>query len=219
MTDAFGGWLSDLMAGFGTSGSPDSWSGILTSVLAGTAAAVAVAIVMELYLSTGYRTARDLARHGFIVLLALGLFAFAVYDMRHTALGYLGINRSKPAVEFEIRLPPASALAALTTDAQIELHTDRNQTLARVQRRLASTEDGRGLLCGSVPLDFRTTDRTVILSVPGQPQRLFKLRLPANPSRSTTFSPWHLADHVVSPRPQMPLKAPDDTYAIRYRVM
>jgi hypothetical protein len=32
-----------------------------------------------------------------------------VYDMRHAALAYLGINPTKPAVEFEIRLPKAAA--------------------------------------------------------------------------------------------------------------
>ena len=61
--------------------------------------------------------------------------------MRQAALAYLGLNPAKPAVEFEIRLPKA----ALTTaaDTQVELQTDRNQKLARVQDALASTPDGR----------------------------------------------------------------------------
>ena len=37
--------------------------------------------------------------------LALGLTAFVASDMRHAALAYLGINPSKPVVEFEIRRP------------------------------------------------------------------------------------------------------------------
>ena len=107
------------------------------------------------------------------------LLAFVAYDMRHAALAYLGINPTKPAVEFEIRLPKA-ALSGVA-DSQVELHTDRNQTLAQMQGALASDDDGRSVLRGSVPLDYRTTDRVVVLNLPGQAQCEFKLRLPANP--------------------------------------
>jgi hypothetical protein len=155
-----------------------------------------------------------LLKHGSAAVVVLGLLGFAAWDMRHTAFDYLGINPSKPAVEFEIRLPQAVALAAIA-DTQIELHTDRNQTIARVQNASSSAGDGRGVLRGSVPLDFRTTDRIVILNLPGQGQHLFKLRLAANPSRSAVFGPWHLADRVQPPT----TAAPDDSFAIRYRVI
>jgi hypothetical protein len=84
-----------------------------------------------------------------------------------------------------------------------------------VQNAPSSAGDGRSILRGSVPLEFRTTDRVVILNLPGQAQHLFKLRLAANPSRSVTFGPWHLADRVEPAR----AAAPDDSFAIRYRVM
>ena len=88
--------------------------------------------------------------------------------LRHAAaaLAYLGINPSKPAVEFEIRLPKA-ALSAMA-DTQVELHTDRNQTLAQMSGRARIRAIGRSVLRGSVPLDSRTTDRVVILDLPGR---------------------------------------------------
>ena len=85
------------------------------------------------------------------------------------------------------------------TDGQVELVTDRNQKLARMQAALASDTSGRTVMRGSVTLDYRTTDRVVVLNLPGQPQRLFKLRLAANPGHSDQFGPWHLADRVASP--------------------
>src|SRR3979490_2979193 len=136
---------------------PDSWTGLLTSGLAGAAAATAVAIVLTLYFRGRYRSPRDIARHLAAATVAIGLLGFAAYDMRHAAFDYLGINLSKPAVEFEIRLPDTAALAVMAGTPQIELHTDKNQTLANVREGLASTEDGRTVLRGSVPLDFRTT--------------------------------------------------------------
>jgi hypothetical protein len=76
------------------------------------------------------------------------------------------------------------------------------------------------VLKGSVALDFRTTDRVVILDLPGQAQHLFKLRLAADPTPSREFSPWHLADRVAAPKPGEPARSePNDTYAIRYRVL
>ena len=102
-------------------------------------------------------------------------------------------------------------------DTQVELHTDRNQKLAQVQDALASDDDGRSVLRGSVPLDYRTTDRVVVLNLPGQPQCQFKLRLAASPSHSDQFGPWHLADRVASPTGE-PRRA-NDAFAIRYRVL
>jgi hypothetical protein len=199
---------------------PDSWTGLLTSGLAGAAAAAAVAIVLTLYLRGQTRSPRDIARYSAAALMAVGLLAFAAYDMRHTAFGYLGINSAKPAVEFEIRLPDAAALAVSAGTTQIELHTDKNQTLAKLREGLASTEDGRTVLRGSVPLDFHTTDRIVVLNLPGQPQRLFKLRLAASPSHSDQFGPWHLADRVTPSTANGPVRAaPNDAFAIRYRVL
>ncbi|WP_296518782.1 acriflavin resistance protein [Rhodopseudomonas sp.] len=219
MIDALGGGITDLVTTIGrvaglSADGPDSWAGLATSALAGAAAALAVAIALTLYFRSGYRSTRDVVKHGAATVAALALLAFAASDMRHAALDYLGINPNKPAVEFEIRLPPAAALAAATGDTQIELHTDRNQTIAQL-KAVGSSDAGRNILRGSVPLDFRTRDRMVILSLPGQGQHLFKLRLAANPSRSAAFGPWHLADRVEASPPT----APDDSYAIRYRVM
>ena len=133
--------LTSLLRTFGFSDSPDGGLGIIMSALAGIAAALAVAIVLSVYFRGGYRSRQDLLKHGLAASVVLVLLAFAISDMRQAALAYLGLNPAKPAVEFEIRLPKA----ALTTaaDTQVELLTDRNQKLARVQDALASTPDGR----------------------------------------------------------------------------
>ncbi|MFK4508120.1 hypothetical protein ABIF81_003298 [Bradyrhizobium daqingense] len=85
--------------------SADGRHGVLMSALAGIAAALAVALAMTVYFRLSYRTWREVARHGLATLAAILLFGFAAYDMRHAALAYLGLNPSKPAVEFEIRMP------------------------------------------------------------------------------------------------------------------
>jgi hypothetical protein len=190
--------------------------GLAMSALAGAAAALAVAIALSVYFHTGYRTLRDVIRHGVATLVALALVAFVVSDMRHAAFAYLGINPTKPAVEFEIRLPKAE-LSSISSDTQIELHTDRNQKLAQL---MGTTEanDWQGVVRGMVALDYSTTDRVVVLTLPGNAQYEFKLRLAAEPSRSQNFGPWHLADRVA--HANGPTDAGEhDAYAIRYRVL
>jgi hypothetical protein len=197
---------------------PDGALGMLMSGLSGVAAALAVAIVLTVYFRSGYRSLRDVIRHGLAATLVLGLLAFVAYDMRHAALAFLGINPTKPAVEFEIRLPKAAV--STVADTQVELHTDRNQTLAHVQGALGSGADGSSVLRGSVPLDYRTIDRVVVLNLRGQPQYQFKLRLPASPSPSERFGPWHLADRIASPGSAEAIRSSqNDAFAIRYRVM
>jgi hypothetical protein len=197
---------------------PDGGLGLVMSALAGVAAALAVAIMLTVYFRSGYRSPREIVRHGLAAALALGLLAFVAYDMRHAALAYLGINPTKPAVEFEIRIPRAAL--SMAAETQIELHTDRNQTLAKLQGTLGSDEAGRSVLRGSVPLEFRTTDRVVILNMPGRAQCEFKLRLAASPGHSDEFGPWHLADRVDLPaRGEETRIEQNGAFAIRYRVL
>ncbi|MBR0703894.1 acriflavin resistance protein [Bradyrhizobium diazoefficiens] len=194
--------------------SADGQLGILMSALSGIAMALAVALAMTVYFRLSYRTWRDVVRHGLAGLAAIALFAFAAYDMRHAALAYLGLNPSKPAVEFEIRMPREMLTAA--TDSQIELHTDRNQTLALVDG-VRDLDDGRALLRGAVALNHRTADRMLVVNLPGKGTFEFRLRLPAEPHRTGEFGPWHLADRIASPLAGA--IAPQDGYTIRYRVL
>ena len=204
--------ISGLTGLFGDS--PDASLAIAMSALSGVAMALAVALALAVYIRSGRRSRRDVLRHGLAGLAAVGLFAFVAYDTHHAALAYLGLNPSKPAVAFEMRLPREALVAV--SDSQIELHTDRNQTLAQIEgsRDLA---DGRAVLSGAVAIDYRTAERMLVVNVPGRGIFEFKLRLAADPARSTEFGPWHLADRVASPIAGRGV--PQDAFAIRYRVL
>ena len=89
----------------------DGGLGVIMSALAGVAAALAVAIMLTVYFRSGYRSRRDLVRHGLAACAVLVLLAFVISDMRNAALAYLGINPTRPAVEFDIRLPKAAMTA------------------------------------------------------------------------------------------------------------
>jgi hypothetical protein len=193
----------------------DGQLGFWMSALSGVAAALAVALALTVYFRLSYRSWRDVVRHALAVLAAVVLFAFVGYDMRHAALAYLGLNPSRPAVQFEIRMP-RQTLTAVSPDTQIELHTDRNQTLALVDG-VSDLADGHALLRGAVALNHRTADRVLVLNLPGKGTFEFRLRLPAEPHRTEQFGPWHLADRIASSLASD--LAQRDAYTIRYRVL
>jgi len=64
----------------------DGGLGLVMSALSGVAAALAVAIVFSVYYRSGYRSPRDLVKHGIATTLMLALVAFVAYDLRHAAL-------------------------------------------------------------------------------------------------------------------------------------
>lgn len=184
---------------------------------AGAIAGFVLAVVGALVVKGGYRSVRDIATRGAAVTAIMIAVLAAGAHLRSGAFQHLGVRAAPPSVEFEIRLPPTTAPLAVQREAQVELHTDRNQTIARLNEQVFATADGRIILRGTVPLTYQTADRLVVLNLPGDAQRLFKLRLPANPSKSEAFGPWHLVDKIaVSPLHDT---RPNDIYAIRYRVL
>jgi len=99
--NAMTGWLDD---------PADGGLGLVISVLAGVAAALAVAIVVSIYFRSGYRSTRDIVRHGLAAALVIGLIAFAVYDFRDAALGYLGLTAPTATTESAVDLPRTGLL-------------------------------------------------------------------------------------------------------------
>ena len=110
LADAAGLWPNE---------NPESLSDLLMPGLAGVAAAVAIAIALTVYFQTGYRSVRDIVRHGLAAAAVLALLGFAAYDMRNAALAYLGITPTKPAASFELRW--LQAAEATLAEAPVEL--------------------------------------------------------------------------------------------------
>jgi hypothetical protein len=155
-----------------------------------------------------------------VIAAALAVIFAAGSNLRLSAMEHLGLNAGARSIEFEIRLPPVIAAGSSKREAQVELLTDVNQTIAQLRSGdWSASDDGRAILKGTVPIEYRTAQRTLVLNMPGQPQRQFKIRLAANPSRSSEFSPWHLVDVVANGKGDHERAMADDSFAIRYRVI
>jgi hypothetical protein len=94
----------------------DDGTGLLLPALAGIAAATTIALAVAIYFQTGYRSYRDMIRHGLVAAIGLALLAFAILDMRNVALAHLATRTYGHTTQFELQWQQtterAKALAA-----------------------------------------------------------------------------------------------------------
>jgi hypothetical protein len=83
--------------------SADDGTGLLMPALAGVVAAVTVALALAIYFQTGYRSYRDMIRHGLAAAIGLALMAFVIYDMRNAAMAHLAKTSVGPTAQFELQ--------------------------------------------------------------------------------------------------------------------
>lgn len=124
-------------------------------------------------------------------------------------------DRLPPRLEFELRMPAAPA----ASDLRVELHTDKNSADALLNREWLGDGGGNQTLGGSVELYFKTSSRLLVVMLPGEPVRLFRLHLARAPEPDADFGEWQRADHI-DPGGGAPIRAapPDDPIELRYRV-
>lgn len=174
-----------------------------------------IGIIAALRLYGGYRTAGGIFGRGILVAAVASGGIFAVAEAGGALLDTMGLNPLPPVVEFEIRFPPGATVPATRDEILVELHTDRNQVITKLTdiERIGD----RLVLRGSAPLVFRTTQRTIVMSLPGAPARVFRLRLAARPSATPEYGPWQQVDFLEEAQRMRRSDVTAD-YAIRYRV-
>ena len=160
---------------------------------------------------SGWATSR-----GVLAAIVAGGVLYGVSEAGGTFFDTIGVNPLAPAFEFEIRLPAGSKIPTAREDIQIELHTDRNQIITTL--REISREGERPVLRGSAPLKFRTTERRIVMLLPGEPVRVFLIRLPAKPAPSVDFSRWQQVDLIEDASRATRRADVTSDYAIRYRI-
>ena len=97
MTNLLSG-LAEIWPDFGA----DDSNALVMPALAGIAAATTVALAVTIYFQTGYRSYRDMIRHGLVAAIGLALLAFAIFDMRNAAIAHLAARTAEPA-PFELQ--------------------------------------------------------------------------------------------------------------------
>jgi hypothetical protein len=149
-----------------------------------------------------------------LLLVAIGALVASGVFIKYLSIDMLNPRGAKPQLLFHIRFPPG----APTANVRVELQTDRNSADALVSiENVAASE--RPQIHGSVALAYRAGQRLIVLRLPDQPDRVFRLNTPATPIHSDAFGDWERVNLVASPGAGPMVKpGPNDDYDIRYRV-
>ena len=174
-------------------------------------------IVMVLRRRRRHRRVGALIGQTLIILLAMGGLATAGVFARLAMVDHY--DGASPQLFFEIRLPADSPMperAALG----IELQTDKNAATAQFGETWLRYDGGRPVIAGTIPLYLKTSQRLVVLSLPGEPKRLFKLNLSRTPKIAERFGAWRPVDLVDDAREAAGPRTPGrrDDFDIRVRV-
>jgi hypothetical protein len=214
------GFIADFLLGLAGMSAREGYRAMIaffTFAPFGGLAGLVLGVFIVLRYRGGYRSLAALAGRGALVIAgiaattAAGLWAYSLSD------DVLVRNGPPPQAKFEIRLPANSVLPAKLEGVEIDLNTDKNTMPAKFAE--AERDGGRPIVAGAVDLYFRTSHRLLVLRVPGEPDRLFVLRLAGNPPADAAFGPWQRVDYIADQGQQAPRKgAPGDDYDIRYRV-
>lgn len=215
LTGAAAAWIAGLAGMSDFEGARGMFAFLAVGPLGGLVAMVAAAwFVLRLGAggtSLGHRLARLVA----VLAGIAGVVALAV-AVRFCSLDTY-TDELPPQLEFDLRVPAAAV--AEPSAIRVELHTDRNVGDAIFTGGWIDDPGGGRVLSGTVLLAFRTSSRLLAVTLPGEPSRLFRLRLGRDPASTSVPTPWQRADHIDDPGGASPRPAPaGDPVELRYRV-
>ncbi len=153
------------------------------------------------------------------VCLSLGIIAVSGFGIWYAGQPHvLNINGPTPLLEFEVKPPNGQSLESLN-DVQPELDTPLNRMPMPGYWHTDAPKDA-AVRAGYVELYFRTSQRLFVLKFPGQEDKIFRLKLPANPMRAKyrTWSDWQTPDFVAKGGEQPSRPTGGNDYQIRYKM-
>ena len=188
------------------------------------AVCMVAAIWFSLRASGRCRTRREMWRGtagALAIILGVGGTAWAA-DAIRMELYRAKYNLSYTHVAFELRLPAGTRVPAEKGDIRMTLSTPVLDSPAIFGARWASEEwlrrDGdRPVIMGLAPLRAKTTDRRVVLQWPGEPERVFRIDLPASPPFGRDRTEWKAVAQVKENGVARPGRV-EDQAEIRYRI-
>jgi hypothetical protein len=151
------------------------------------------------------------------VCLSLGVVVVSGFGIWYAGQPHtLNINGPTPQLDFEVK-PPAGQSVESLANVQPELDTDRN---AMPGYWHTDALQNSGVRTGYVELYFRTSQRLFVLKFPGDTDRIFQLKLPANPMREKyrAWSDWQSPDFIAKQGQQPSRPTGGNEYQIRYKM-
>lgn len=178
-----------------------------------------LAVVLVVKLRDGGDALAVAGRSLLVVVALLGAVPVAIWVYPLVVPSeYLQSNGPNPLLEMEVRLPGGAFVPADSKLVRLQLveKVSRDAEFGSDWRR---QEEGRIVLAGQAMMFFRTSTRFVVLGLPGEPDRLWRLSLPGDPRSKTEWSAWRPVDEVFEKDAQTGRKPrPEEQAEARVRV-
>ncbi|MFN8643925.1 MAG: hypothetical protein U0802_20565 [Candidatus Binatia bacterium] len=212
---ALGGWIAGLCGMSDFEGGRGMFAAFVVGPAGGLLAMLA-AITAVLRRGGGRSARADLLPRLLGVLAGLAALVAGGIWLRLATLDTY-TDRLPPQLEFELRVPAALA-GATPAGLAVRLDTDKNAMPADLDAAWRD-EGAARVIGGRLSLDFKTTARILVVALPGQPPRLFRLRLARDPDATPALGDWRPPDFLDVPDDARPRPAPpDDPVAVRVGV-
>ncbi|KAB2920839.1 MAG: hypothetical protein F9K29_00795 [Hyphomicrobiaceae bacterium] len=169
----------------------------------------------------GHRSFSAVALRIPLIVAAVAAIGAGVLWYLYETRPNLGTSSSgTPRLDFEIRLPPGIAPTGQPSAIRIELNTERNRMPGQVFDKGFRQDGDRMIMAGAVELHYRSSWRLLeVTMAPGEPARIFDLKLPSRPRHMKHFGPWRRVDFIAAGSEQ-PRPAPaSEGFEIRTRVV
>ena len=151
------------------------------------------------------------------VCVSLAIIAVSGFGIWYAGQPHiLNVNGPTPLLEFEVKPPAGQSIESLK-DVEAELNTDRNSMPGYWH---TDPPQNPGVRAGYVELYFRTSQRLFVMKFPGDTDRIFNLKLPANPMKEKyrAWSDWRNPDFVAKGGEQPSRFSGGNEYQIRYKM-
>lgn len=158
--------------------------------------------------------------HASLSVVALIVLGAVGAGAMHFINGPIYRDGSRFALEFEIKLPANAKLPARMSSIGIEMQADTHRVSAQFDFTETHKDGERTVLVGDVELYQRAFSRTLVLFMPNEPHREFRLPLAWSPRIFEEFTPWARVDFIAEP-PERARKAnaeAADDFDICYRL-
>jgi hypothetical protein len=140
--------------------------------------------------SNGSVARTSLKSLGIVALFCVAAAATYLAYAYATATPWLNPNAANPLLVFEVRLPAGVTVPASAQGISIELQTDLNTMPADLTPAAFHRDGDRPIIAGEVELAFRTSHRQLVVSIQGQPTRIYPIDLTARAPHTPEFGTW-----------------------------
>jgi hypothetical protein len=168
----------------------------------------------------GGRSFGSSALRGVLVLVAIAAVIAGGFGVMYMTRDVINPDGPAPQLAFELRLPAGLPPPDASKPIEVELHTQKNRMPGSLAVDANRRDGDRIVIPGRVDLYFRTSWRMLTFKRQGEPERLFQLKLAANPGHGKTLGAWQKVDYIAMPgETETRRPGPGDDYELRYRVV